>query len=611
MPVPKQQFLSNNGILLVGGKVYTYAAGGNIPKATYTDVAGTIAQTNPIILNARGEPASAIFWSGSYRVELRDSLDNLIYTVDNYNTDPFGLSTVASGIYAAFAAPGGSALVGFMQSGTGAVPRTQQEKDRDTVNVEDFGAVGDWDGTNGTDDTAAFQAALNTGKLVKADGRAFKIMAPLTMTPGGGFEGDGENTRLVRGFNGGPVLRHPGGASLGQPIILRDFSVITASTIIPVDGDTGIDIGYAATWSGRGDISNILILSQWDGFKWKGGTQNPIYSVQVQECSNHGFYGVNPRGELIDCLSQFNKGSGYCVLATNPGETGVRLIHCGTFCNQEFGLLIDTTGGVTGANVWLDNFSSSYDGRGGIYCDKLYTQLRFNNTFVEYAGFSTQFKPGFTSYLSAVGITLNNAGINYVQMSGITQCNHCKGSGMVLSGVVDCTIQELICYDNGRGLQGGASQNGFNIQNSCTRLRVNGFSYGSSSASQLFDIAINTTNNTGDLSNVRAINIYSVDQVGLVWKQPATGVVQPAVTAASTTTLPGWGSLITVNGTTNIDAISPSWRDRVVYLRFSNSLTVFDGNNLILAGNFVATVSDVLTLVCDGTNWYEVARAAN
>jgi hypothetical protein len=48
-------------------------------------------QANPIVLNTRGEPASPIYWSGAYKVEVRDALGNLIYTVDNYNTDPAGL----------------------------------------------------------------------------------------------------------------------------------------------------------------------------------------------------------------------------------------------------------------------------------------------------------------------------------------------------------------------------------------------------------------------------------------------------------------------------------------------------------------------------------------
>ncbi|MFM7293916.1 MAG: LamG-like jellyroll fold domain-containing protein [Burkholderiales bacterium] len=53
------------------------------------------------------------------------------------------------------AASGGSALIGFKQSGTGATSRTVQAKLRDTLNVRDFGAAGN----NTVDDSAAINAA--------------------------------------------------------------------------------------------------------------------------------------------------------------------------------------------------------------------------------------------------------------------------------------------------------------------------------------------------------------------------------------------------------------------------------------------------------------------
>lgn len=57
---------------------------------------------------------------------------------------------------AALAAPGGAALIGFLQSGTGAVARTVQNKLREILSPEDFGAVGD----GVTNDRPAFVLAL-------------------------------------------------------------------------------------------------------------------------------------------------------------------------------------------------------------------------------------------------------------------------------------------------------------------------------------------------------------------------------------------------------------------------------------------------------------------
>lgn len=60
------------------------------------------------------------------------------------------------------AASTGSDLIGFIQSGTGAVLRTAQDKMRESVSVKDFGAVADGDGVGGgTDNSASIQAAID------------------------------------------------------------------------------------------------------------------------------------------------------------------------------------------------------------------------------------------------------------------------------------------------------------------------------------------------------------------------------------------------------------------------------------------------------------------
>lgn len=81
------QFFDDSGNVLTGGKIYTYAAGTTTPQVTYTTVAGNIAWSNPIILNAAGRVSgSGEIWLDNniqYKFILRDSNDVLIATYDN------------------------------------------------------------------------------------------------------------------------------------------------------------------------------------------------------------------------------------------------------------------------------------------------------------------------------------------------------------------------------------------------------------------------------------------------------------------------------------------------------------------------------------------------
>jgi hypothetical protein len=79
------QFFNNEGLPLNGGKLFTYQAGSTTPFATYTDVSGLIANTNPIILGTDGRPPSTIWLTDGffYKFVLTDSSDVVIQTYDN------------------------------------------------------------------------------------------------------------------------------------------------------------------------------------------------------------------------------------------------------------------------------------------------------------------------------------------------------------------------------------------------------------------------------------------------------------------------------------------------------------------------------------------------
>ena len=69
--------------------------------------------------------------------------------------------------------------------------------------------------------------------------------------------------------------------------------------------------------------------------------------------------------------------------------------------------------------------------------------------------------------------------------------------------------------------------------------------------------------------------------------------------------------MVIVSGTTTITSVTAAQAGRLVTLQFSGILTFTDGSNLKLNGNFVTTADDTITLISDGTNWFEVSRSVN
>src|ERR1700676_4716821 len=82
-PVFRQRFFDNNGIPLAGGLLYTYMAGTSTPQPTYTDATGATANSNPVVMDANGYADVWLVVGEAYKVVLKDSLGNLLWTVDD------------------------------------------------------------------------------------------------------------------------------------------------------------------------------------------------------------------------------------------------------------------------------------------------------------------------------------------------------------------------------------------------------------------------------------------------------------------------------------------------------------------------------------------------
>jgi hypothetical protein len=80
-----QQFFDDNGVPLAGGLIYTYQAGSSTPLATYTTNGGTIANANPIVLDASGRVPNEVwlFTGYSYKFILKNADDVTIQTLDD------------------------------------------------------------------------------------------------------------------------------------------------------------------------------------------------------------------------------------------------------------------------------------------------------------------------------------------------------------------------------------------------------------------------------------------------------------------------------------------------------------------------------------------------
>jgi hypothetical protein len=96
------QFFDDNGDVLSGGKLYTYAAGTTTPAATYTTNTGSASHTNPIVLDAAGRVPAEIWLpvGQQFKFTVKTSTETLIGTYDNILpiNDPGSINSLLSNV---------------------------------------------------------------------------------------------------------------------------------------------------------------------------------------------------------------------------------------------------------------------------------------------------------------------------------------------------------------------------------------------------------------------------------------------------------------------------------------------------------------------------------
>jgi len=367
------QFFDNRGNPCAGGSVLTQVS--NVNYATYQDAAGATPLPNPIPLNSRGEISNAsgvscqlfLVQGVVYTFTLFDSAGNQLNQAINVQTEPqaYALST-------ALAAPSGSSLVGFIQAGTGAGPRTMQAKSRDIVCILDFYANGSSgamvDPTFTVDSTLGIQAAYNTHASVFNPPGSFKITAKPR------FQVDGQHSYGCGGCYGATQsvteYKYAGAADESQACIsfrpaatgrhvseceLRDIGLnannLAGMCVEVYDIKNNPGAGYQGTW--RNELLNVHCkYATMLGIQWGGSALITciISWTSLTVTANVGRLSVGQTVAAYGPGTALTSGTAITALIGGTGGTGTYTVnHSQTVGSQA---MIAASGAPNFSNDW-------------------------------------------------------------------------------------------------------------------------------------------------------------------------------------------------------------------------------------------------------------------
>lgn len=273
-PVLKQKFFDNSGIPLNGGKLFSYLAGTTTKTSTYSDAAGSSLNTNPVILNFRGEADVFIEPNKGFKFTLAPSTDtdpptNPIWSIDNVRSSQLitlygGVDTGVVNAYvltfaANFTAYTDGIVIYWIPANT--------NSSASTINMNGIGAVAitNQDGSA----LSAGQLVANQTAVIMYKGAGFLLLSsgnvPLSGTFTGTLTGGVGATVTVSWWvnNKMAMLRAPAAliasnttamTMTGLPAVLRPAS--GAATCACVLTDNSISIGgWGQVNSGAGTIT--------------------------------------------------------------------------------------------------------------------------------------------------------------------------------------------------------------------------------------------------------------------------------------------------------------------------------------------------------------------
>jgi hypothetical protein len=323
------QFFTDNGIPLAGGKLISYAAGTTTPLATYTSATGLSANTNPIILDSAGRVAGAVWLTEGqlYKFVLTTAADVLIGNWDDIGgvndqavvgASITTLNTQVAALQAfdtSLGQSGGSNLIGFINSGTGAFARPVQARLRETVSVKDFNAVGD--GT--ANDTDEIQAAITSaaGRTVTFPPGTYLITTKLTVPAGTTLRGAGSQMTYL-------VFRNCDGIeALGDAVTVSDMYIWSQSAAGVPDPKTSVGILVSGVNGAKRSyfVGERLYLRGWNAcVQWSYTWGSSLLQCTTINCNNSLYlFGQSVNNYVTNCELVANTGTAVIACAKDTG----------------------------------------------------------------------------------------------------------------------------------------------------------------------------------------------------------------------------------------------------------------------------------------------------
>ena len=588
---------SKNGITLTGALPRLISDGfGDLP--TVKDFGaigdGVMDDTAAFTAAIAASPTGVAIPAGNYKIT--GTVSGIFYS--------FGVVTIVTGIVnyisnlASLGTSTGSTFVSTTNGGAGSVTRTVASKLNDIVNVKDFGAVG-----NGvTDDTASVQAAINSlgsagGTVIIPDGCSLYIASNLTITANVALKGQ---FSLV-GVNG-DNLNYP--LALMSAVTLNSAATITLMSGAGVDGifiyksglsfpqNNALSFAGTAFTAGGNDvfIRNSMILGFAQAFYSTGHARARIDKVYI-DCQA----GI----EITACYDVCRLTDIHCWPFVTYAGAGTAAKHNRT--GSAF-YLHDGNDGPMLSNCFALGYMN------GFYFKTVSTISASNcyadNTMLNTGSAGWRFETGINGFNSSgcaawgcdYGVISTLPSNTYLKISGFRMASN------AVAGVYITDAAQIHISDNMIGYSPYAIYT--TSQFGAIYIDNNEFDN------------ISTTPISGSVVNYGSVisntNLYS----GAINSNIAapTQFLSTLISCATSLTITSKNTFFTVTGAaTPIVTIANGWQGRQITIKFLAIYTITNsvGTNCIrLTGstNMTTAAGSTLSLIHDGTQWYETGR---